>query len=255
MTDSHWQQLAVMLEQVAASGRTVDFWLRDDDAFQPSEPLDRLLSLVERYAVPVVVAVPPAQATDALAQRIDALAGINVAVHGWAHDNHAPPEEKKQELGPHRPRETVLAELERGYLRLQSLFPTALVPMLVPPWNRIDAGLLDGLPGIGFRVLSVFGPEKPAPLRLVNTHVDVMDWHGTRGCRDHASIVADIVTRVRQVCGDVEGRADQTGRTIGLLTHHLVHDERVWAFLDRLFDMIAGHPACRWRTGRDLTGR
>jgi len=251
----HWRRLAAELDRVAASGRQVDFWLRDDDAAEPTPALDHLLSLVDRHALPVVLAVPPAQAGDALARRLDGLEGVSIAVHGWAHRNHAPPEEKKQELGAHRPRATVLHELERGHSRLQTLFPGSFVAMLVPPWNRIDPALLDGLPDIGFNALSVFGPEKPSPFKLVNTHVDVMDWRGTRGCRDHALIVADILARLRQVSGDVEERTDQKGRTIGVLTHHLVHDEGVWAFLEKLFAATGRHPACRWLAGADVIGR
>ncbi|WP_104665118.1 polysaccharide deacetylase family protein [Ensifer adhaerens] len=255
MRQTHWQQLADALDRVAASGRQVDFWLRDDDAAEPSAALDRLVSLVDKYEVPVVIAAPPALVGEALARRLDGHAGVGVAVHGWAHRNHAPPEEKKQELGAHRSRVAVLDELAEGHARLQTLFPRSFVPMLVPPWNRIDPSLLDGLPGIGFVALSVFGPEKPSPFKLVNTHVDVMDWHGTRGCRDHGSIVADIIARLRQVCGDDEKKLDQTGRTIGLLTHHLVHDEAVWSFMEALFTRTAKHPACRWRTGVDLINR
>lgn len=253
--DAHWQRLAEALDRVAASGRQLDFWLRDDDATEPTVALDRLLSLVESHAAPVVLAVPPAPASEALARHLDGRSNVSVAVHGWAHHNHAPVDEKKQELGPHRPRATVLHELELGFKRLEALFPSNFVPMLVPPWNRIDPTLLSGLPDIGFTVLSVFGPEKPLPFELVNTHADVMDWRGTRGCRDHAAIVADIVTRVYQVCGDVEGKADQTGRTIGVLTHHLVHDDGVWTFLEQLFARTAGHPACRWLDGGQITGR
>ncbi|MGO4620518.1 polysaccharide deacetylase family protein [Ensifer sp. 2YAB10] len=249
----HWQRLAAELDRIAASGRQVDFWLRDDDAAEPTVALDRLLSLVDRHGLAVVLAVPPALTDEALARRLDGLAHVSIAVHGWAHRNHAPPEEKKQELGAHRPRAAVLHELELGYDRLRTLFPVGFVPMLVPPWNRIDKSLLDALPEIGFTVLSVFGPEKPSPFKLANTHVDVMDWRGTRGCRDHASIVADIITRFRQVCGDVEERADQKGRTIGVLTHHLVHDEGVWAFLEKLFAATSRHPACRWLAGREIT--
>lgn len=253
--DAHWQRLAAELERVTASGRRVDFWLRDDDAAEPTAALDRLLSLVENYSIPVVLAVPPAQAGDALARGLEGLDGVRVAVHGWAHHNHAPSGEKKQELGSHRPREVVLHELKLGYQRLRTLFPGFLVPMLVPPWNRIDPALLDELPDIGFTTLSVFGPEKLATLKIVNTHVDVMDWRGTRGCRDHALIVADIIERLRQVCGDVEGKADQEGRTIGVLTHHLVHDDGVWTFLENLFTVTAGHPACRWLGGGEVTDR
>lgn len=255
MTDSHWQQLAAELDRAAASGRRLDFWLRDDDAAEPTAALDHLLSLVERYALPVVIAVPPAQTGDALARRLDGSGGISIAVHGWAHRNHAPPEEKKQELGAHRPPDVVLGELARGLDRLRTLFPATFVPLLVPPWNRIDPAVVGQLPEIGFAALSVFGPEKPSPFKRVNTHVDVMDWRGTRGCRDHASIVADIITRLRQVSGDVEERADQQGGTIGVLTHHLVHDAAVWAFLDRLFAATVGHPACRWLSGGEIIDR
>ncbi|MBD9651026.1 polysaccharide deacetylase family protein (plasmid) [Ensifer sp. PDNC004] len=253
MTQPHWRQLAVALERVAASGRQVDFWLRDDDAAEPTAALDRLLSLVDSYRIPVVIAVPPALTGEALARHLDGYAGVSIAVHGWAHRNHAPPEEKKQELGAHRPRSTVLQELAAGYTRLRALFPQSFVPMLVPPWNRIDGALLNGLPGIGFEALSVYGPEKPSPFKLVNTHVDVMDWHGTRGCRDHAAIVSDLIARLRQVCGEDEKKRDQAGRTIGVLTHHLVHDAGVWSFMEALFALTAGNPACRWRTGADLT--
>lgn len=253
--DAGWQSLVDELDRARARGRKVDFWLRDDDAVEPTALLDRLLLLAASHAIPVTLAVPPAPATDALARRIAGIADISVAAHGWAHRNHAPPEEKKQELGAHRRHAVILDELRRGVERLQTLFPEHFVPMLVPPWNRIDPALLQRLPEIGFSVLSVFGPEKPSPFPLANTHVDVMDWRGTRGCRDHRLIIGDIIERMRQVCGDIEGREDQSGRTVGLLTHHLVHDQAVWDFLEMLFTVTAGHTGCRWRQASDFIGR
>lgn len=250
-----WQSLVEELGRTYARGRVIDLWLRDDDAIEPTVALDRLLSLAASSAIPVTLAVPPEPATEALALRLAGLADVGVTVHGWAHRNHAPPDAKKQELGGHRPQEVVLDELRCGVERLRRLFPEHFVPVLVPPWNRIDPALVQRLPEVGFAALSVFGPEKPSPFPLINTHVDVMDWRGTRGCRDHSLIVADIVERMRQVSGDVAGREDQTGRTVGLLTHHLVHDEDVWDFLERLFTITSGHPGCRWRRTTDLTSR
>jgi hypothetical protein len=112
-----------------------------------------------------------------------------------------------------------------------------------------------GLHEIGFRALSVFGPEdgkKSAVLRvpglqLINAHVDVMDWHGTRGCRPHGEILRDIDRRLDEI--------EKGGGTVGILTHHLVHDESVWEFLSRLFDITASHAACRWRRVADLLGQ
>ncbi|KQW33601.1 MULTISPECIES: polysaccharide deacetylase family protein [unclassified Ensifer] len=253
--DADWHLLVDELDRAHVRGRKVDFWLRDDDATEPSAPLDRLLSLAASHAVPVTLAVPPAPATEALARRLAGLADVCVTVHGWAHRNHAPPGEKKQELGAHRPHVMILDELRCGVERLQTLFPEHFIPMLVPPWNRIDPALLQRLPEAGFAALSVFGPEKPSPFPLVNTHVDVMDWRGTRGCRDHGIIIADIVSRTRQVSGDIEGKEHQSGRTVGLLTHHLVHDEAVWDFLEKLFTVTAGHPGCQWRQAKDIIDR
>src|SRR5919109_4059560 len=106
-----WQPLASELARWAEAGRIADFWLRDDDAVEPTGALDRLLVLAARYAVPPTLAVIPAHAQKTLAERLQAEDKIAVAVHGWAHENHAPESEKKQELGPHRPRQVVLAEL------------------------------------------------------------------------------------------------------------------------------------------------
>jgi hypothetical protein len=38
--------------------------------------------------------------------------------------------------------------------------------------------------------------------------------------------------------------------TIGVLTHHLVHDEKAWTFLETLFAATVGHPACDWKDAR-----
>ena len=108
------------------------------------------------------------------------------------------PDQKKRELGIERPLELVLGELGRGLDTLRALHPKRFVPVLVPPWNRIDAGLVPHLRMLGFRALSVYGPEKPAALPVVNTHVDVMDWHGTRGGRHESGRAAILLHRVQQ---------------------------------------------------------
>jgi hypothetical protein len=234
-----WQNLAAALERWRDVGRQPVFWLRDDDAVAPTAPLDRLVGLTARRGVPVALAVIPAHAERDLARRLAMQPHVTAVVHGWSHRNHAPAGEKKQELGPHRPAATVLGELAQGLKRIRVMFARS-APLLVPPWNRIDAALIPALAGLGYRGLSTFGPPKPAPLRLVNTTVDIMDWHGTRGCRDHAAIVAEIVA------GLDAGFADPSRPPVGVLTHHLVHDESAWDFLERLFEITTPDGAGRW---------
>lgn len=242
-----WRPLAAELGRWQDAGRIVDFWLRDDDAVEPSAALDRLLALAGHAAVAPTLAVIPARTGRALAERIAGETGLGVAVHGWSHQNHAPAGEKKQELGLHRPADIVLAELADARIIIDSLFPAQALPILVPPWNRLAPALLPDLPGLGFTSLSVFGKAPPGPLDCLNTHVDLMAWGGERkGGREHPALVAEIVAAL------VERREAGSSEPIGLLSHHLVHDETAWSFLQDLFEMTNEAPACRWMAAREL---
>ncbi|ATU95927.1 polysaccharide deacetylase (plasmid) [Phyllobacterium zundukense] len=248
MTDDQiWQPLRAELARWIHANRSARFWLRDDDAVKPTDALERLLTLGKDYAVPLTLAVIPAHVEQALSERLVEEDSVTVAVHGWSHENHAPSDEKKQELGPHRSLITMTGQLRDGFGLLEQQFSKQLVPVLVPPWNRIDPLLLPELPGLGFEALSVFGPAKAkqaAFLPLINTHVDPMDWHGTRGCRDHGELVAAIVRELQQ-------RFDGSNEPVGILTHHLVHDESAWAFLRALFAVTRETPGGRWVSIRE----
>lgn len=242
-----WQPLVEELERWNHAGRTATFWLRDDDAVEPTAQLDRLLRLTGTFTIPTVLAVIPAHTGKALARRLASESNISVAVHGWSHDNHAPAGEKKQELGPHRSRQTILTELATALARMQKLHGLHLIPMLVPPWNRIDSELLPDLGALGFEALSVYGPARPSPIRMLNSTIDLMDWHGTGGCHDHSLLVRSIVAQLQQAF-------ENGGDGVGLLAHHLVHDETAWVFLAHLFEATSQHEACKWRSVRDIAG-
>lgn len=235
-----WTELSDEMARWRAAGRSPRFWLRDDDAIQPTEALDRLLDVTRRTNVPLALASIPQGARKALADRLAGERHVRVLVHGWAHANHAPEGQKKQELGLHRPIDIVLGELAEGRERIAGLFAEAAAPVLVPPWNRIDKALVPHLPGLGFSGLSVFGRPFAAPLAVVNSTVDIMDWHGTRGCRNHAAILGEVVAALRRAF------ADAGEPPVGLLIHHLVHDDAAWAFLDRLFGATNGKSGGIW---------
>lgn len=213
----------------------VQFWLRDDDAIEPSEPLDCLLALTETYSVPVTLAVIPALTGKALAQYLGHFHQVAVAVHGWSHVNHAPQGEKKQELGTHRPIGDILSELERGYSLLAAVHEPRFVPLLVPPWNRISPVIVERLHELGYRGLSIFGDSTAASITMINTHVDLIDWKGTRGGRDHDTLATELIEQIQS-----------TTNPVGILTHHLVHDDGVWGFLDQLFSITNEQPGCKW---------
>ena len=118
--------------------------------------------------------------------------------------------------------------------------------MLVPPWNRIDAALPPRLPALGFVGLSTWGAregaEACAGLRQVHTHADPVAWRKGRvfgGVERCANAIADHL-RARR-----EGRADPQEPT-GVLTHHLVHDEPGWAFLEALVLRLSLRAGLRW---------
>jgi len=238
MTREVKKQLVDALDARSRSGSAVQLWLRDDDAVEPTVALDRLLIMGNRYAIPMTLAVIPALSGSALAERLqsaDSIDSVTVAVHGWAHQNYAPPGEKKQELGLHRPSSETLAELDRGYTELSLRHERQFVPLLVPPWNRIDPAIISGLPSIGFKGLSTFGSQSSNAISMMNAHVDVIDWKGSRGGRDLHELMTELVSLI-----------ESTRTPIGILTHHLVHDDKAWQFLEQLFSVTSTHKGAEW---------
>jgi peptidoglycan/xylan/chitin deacetylase (PgdA/CDA1 family) len=235
---STWTALNDELSLWADAGRVAPFWLRDDDAVTPTPALERLIGLTADRGLPATLAVIPQFTGEALADRLSTAPALSVAVHGWSHRSHSDVGEKKQELGLHRPLNTVLEDLSAGLDKLRTLYPDRTISMLVPPWNRIAPEIVAELPGLGYKALSTFGTEKPAPIRLINTHVDLMDWHGTRGGRDDEPLLSEIIIRLKALR---EGDG-----VMGFLTHHLVHDAKAWAFLERLIDTVDAHPGAVW---------
>jgi peptidoglycan/xylan/chitin deacetylase (PgdA/CDA1 family) len=241
-----WADLDRELAAWDEAGRTATFWWRDDDATAPTPALDRLLRLAEAAAVPVALAVIPAGAEPALAAALRERPGATVLQHGYTHRNHAPPDVKKAELGPHRPRSDIAAELVRGRDRLRALFGARFRPVLVPPWNRIDPELAGTLPRLGFVALSTYGgsakPFAASGMAIVDTHIDIIDWKADRGFLGEARAL-DLA--VRHLAARRRG-AVARGEPTGLLTHHHVHDSGAWAFIERFLARVGAHRAARW---------
>lgn len=242
-----WAALGEELDTWATEGRTATFWWRDDDAGDATPALDRLLDLSERHNVPLGLAVIPARATEALAARIAGAAAVAVLQHGWSHANHAPSSEKQTELSDHAPAAILMSDLERGWKRLTALFGRQALPVMVPPWNRMDPTVGMRLADWGYVAVSGSGARRAgdsdAPrLQVLNVHIDMIDWHGSRGFIGDAAALdmALVHLRDRRL-----GQADANEPT-GLMTHHLDHDAACWDFVNRLLDATTNHTAARW---------
>src|SRR5262249_22117620 len=74
----NWQAFDDEVARWRDAGRRARLWWRDDDAADVSAALDRLLELQRQTAVPLALAVVPAQATDALAERLAGMPAIDV---------------------------------------------------------------------------------------------------------------------------------------------------------------------------------
>ncbi|MCJ2143016.1 polysaccharide deacetylase family protein [Methylobacterium sp. E-066] len=232
------------LDEVAARGQRVPFWWRDDDAVAASPALDRLIDLAEAHAIPLLLAAIPDRIEPSLGQRLAAAKNtVSVAVHGLAHHNHAPPCEKPAEFGAHRPLDTLVAEAAAGLRIARERLPEAmLLPVFVPPWNRLAPDLAAALPGLGYRGLSaVPGPAIPGLDRLDAT-LDPIDWRGTRSLRDPDALLQNLAAGITR----------DPARPNGLLTHHLTHDAALWAFVADLLETCCGHPAVTCLDPRSL---
>ncbi|WP_413990354.1 glycosyltransferase [Labrys okinawensis] len=230
------------LDTVLAARGEIRLWWRDDDAIAATPALDRLLDLARRHDVPLALAVIPAEATPALAERLASEPLVDVLVHGYSHASHAPDGRKKQELG-YRPLPEMKAELQQALSRLQGLFGPRCLPVLVPPWNRIDPALVKVLPACGFRGLSVSGDgpgEACDDLAVANIRFDPIDWKNGGG-------LINSLTLLRQFTQMLEA-----GEPLGILTHHLVHDPWIWAFLDRLLEKLKQHTNLRFMRAAEL---
>jgi peptidoglycan/xylan/chitin deacetylase (PgdA/CDA1 family) len=241
-----WAALDAELDRWRAAGLVATFWWRDDDAVAATPALERLCALRRRVDVPLALAAIPAAADRTLVAALAGESGITVLPHGFAHRNHADPGRPKSEFGPDRDAAAAKADIAAGRSRLARMFAGRTAAVFVPPWNRIAPALVPALPGLGFVGLTT---GKPRPCReaapgliQVNVHVDPIAWRGHRGFRGDAGVVADAV---RHLAARRSGAADRDEPT-GLMTHHLVHDDATWGFVERLIARTLERGPARW---------
>jgi hypothetical protein len=239
--DATWQPLQTELDRWGEAGRQVRLWLRDDDAIAPSPALDRLAGLGERFDLPVLLAVIPMLAEPALAGALRSMPSLQPCQHGCWHRNHAAEGAKKSEFGALRAVDDISAEIDLARRRLEELVGEAVLPIFVPPWNRIDPGHAALLPKLGFSGLSCFRGYTLVPAggpRLGNTDLDVMDW-GSRTGRQPDDLIAEAC----RLLAAKRAIPAPDGDAFGVLMHHRDHDATAWGFLDAFLARATRHAA------------
>lgn len=241
------ERLRSEIERWTADGRTPRLFLRDDDAVSDTPALRRLFGQSEQGAAPLLLAAIPEPADDSLGRAVRAFGLATGAVHGFAHRNNAPKGEKTCELDRYRDISTVLSELREGRAKLLEIFGGRLSGLLVPPWNRIHDEVAARVHTAGFLGISAHGWLKAPPphgLMIVNAHIDIIHWSGGRVGRNPEWVANELAVNLR------EARL-RGWRAIGILTHHLVHDDAAWAVLGDIFE-LARLQGIGWVSADDL---
>ena len=247
-----WSILQHELDVWNESGKTASFWWRDDDAIGETPQLHRLDTLSREMKIPVSLAVIPSGLHESLPLFLHKRDNFIAIQHGYAHRSYALKGMKNIELGGDRSDDEIGSELGTGRRQLDTAFGEQFMPVLVPPWNRIECRVYPVLTSVGFSGLSSMWARKSAcpvkGLLQVNAHFDPVDWRHGSGFIGETTAIGQIhrhLSARRLAGGDI---AEPTG----ILTHHLVQDDEVWAFCRTLLETLNRHPAVRWLNAREI---
>jgi len=245
-TTDPWILLQQELDAWISQERTATLWWRDDDAISPGPKLERLISMTSTSGL--LLAVIPANVNSSLKLEIANAAHVQVAQHGYAHINHAPRGQGlgAWEIGLHRGHGAVLDDLDKGRVILEDLFSDDFLPVLVPPWNRIDPALFGAIAARHYCAISAFGPrtasESVPGLNQINAHCDPIRWKGGPHFAGEAKTLDQLTAHLQsRRTGSVDAH-----EPTGFLTHHIDLDDAGWEFCERLVSVIDEHSGAQW---------
>ena len=249
-----WDRVRAELDQWRAERKVAQFWWRDDDAQDTSDQLTAMLAVARVFDVTIGLSAIPSKMSRRLAPALASEGAAQLLVHGFAHENHARKGQAKREFGGGRLLEEIVEELAGGLAMARDAFGARVLPVLVPPWNRILPSALPHLPKLGYRGISTWKPRlKAHPVKgllQINTHLDVIDWRRGRIVKDERLIAGLLLRKLRWRRED-RARASEP---LGLLTHHAYWSPVKERVVVRLLEATRGHPAVRWQTPRSAFG-
>ena len=248
---SDWSALGQELDRWDDHDRPATFWWRDDDAGPDDGLLDGFLQQRRALDVPLALAVVPAWLSRAAAEALESDHGCRVLQHGVSHEDRTQGGRRKMELCDEALADGLAQAITQGRERLETTAPRRFLPVMVPPWNRIDPRVEAALGDAGLRGLSTLGPRKDttrAGLACANVHIDIIDW---KAGREFAGDSSCLTAAIAHLSARRTGGADRAEPT-GLMTHHRVHDARSRCFVDRFVAFVRDHPRSQWLDASDV---
>ena len=228
-----WADLDRELDRCAAP---MPFWWRDDDAVADTPALAALLDLRTEIGLPLALAVIPAPVEPSLVERLAGEDRVSVLQHGWDHMNHAAAGAPQSEYPAGRVAAEVQAQVTEGREILEARFPSRFLRVFVPPFGALDEGCVAPVRAGGLRHVSLSTDFAGLGLPSRNVHADVIDWRLGRAV-PAARVIRSVILALRlRRFGLVEA-----ARPIGVLTHHLVHDEGIWSLARELLGRLCQH--------------
>jgi hypothetical protein len=221
----------------------VDFFLRDDDAGWEDGRLHALLAIVERWAMPIDLAIIPRAITPRLAEELalrnaTSEARLGLHQHGFAHANHER-SGRKCEFGPSRERAAQRDDIRAGREQLEAALPGLVQPIFTPPWNRCTSTTGEVLRGLGFQVLSRHSSEAPLGVRGLAEIPVAVDWSHAKRAGVRLSL---------SELGELAAAEVRRGGPVGVNLHHAVMDRRELYRFDDLCALLATHPMAHPRS-------
>jgi hypothetical protein len=259
MISTLWDNTRRELDFWTAQGLKAIFWVRDDDAFETSVQLARLHDLAVRHDISIGLAVIPANLHPGLPLYLSKdERRFHPMCHGWQHINYAGSGCRPAEFGRERPLAALVNDACSAYRAFSDYFGE-VDAVFVPPFGRITKTLVRTLPEIGFigvsgaagwleRKLShlsdlniripTIGSSCWSSIPRLDVQIDPIDWQGGTA-HDPATISQSLVRCLRARRNGLLA----SNLPIGLVTHHLAHDENVWRTCDTILRILRSHEA------------
>jgi hypothetical protein len=247
------------------NGAVANFWWRDDDAYIDNDRFRRLVGLADVTGAPIILAVSPGLMSESFVATLNGIRNVSVAAHGFRHVNHSK-SRQSGEFWHDRPLSVMSAEIENLATVFASMFPNRGLSMFVPPWHRFDPQLSPYLMRAGFKILSMHESFTVRALQIIAAKLPRFKMAfakpASKATVPDGMKRVDIAINLLKIGPHHQGTANplliehvigalrlrrlgfiDANRPIGLMTHHLQHDELAWEQLSQLVTAIAEHPA------------